>query len=171
MAVETELRAMNEDAGEDDLNKGVWENLQFISEHMKPDMDSDFAARAGFTEANWRRIMRVTREADRRLNVARVDLILILVRDTYVEGADNRLLLTGRASLSRTFIAKLTAALHVEFPDVKLLHKVEDRFVGVTTTLLSAYLPCAGPMCSPVLPAWPTTGTKCPWMQRPCHFG
>jgi hypothetical protein len=49
------------------------------------------------------------------------------MRKTHVPGADNQLLLTGRASLSRTFVARLEAALKIDFPDVKLLHKVEER--------------------------------------------
>lgn len=127
MAVANELRAMNEEADEDDNNKGVWDTLQYINEHVKPDTSSEFAARTGFTELSWRRVMRVARDADKRLNMERVDLILQLIRETYVVDADNRLLLTGRASLSRTFVAKLKAALDVEFPDVKLLHKVEEK--------------------------------------------
>jgi hypothetical protein len=127
MAVENALRAMNEAAEADDINKGVWETLQFISEHVKPDMDSDFSARAGFGKSSWQTVMGVAREADKKLNKARVDLILERIRKTYVSGADNRLLLTGRASLSRTFVAKLKAALFGEFPDIRLLHKVEER--------------------------------------------
>lgn len=127
MAVENELRAMNEDAKEDDLEKGVWETLQFINEHVKPDMDSEFAARAGIEETDWRRLLRVTREADKRLHMAQIECMVALMRRTYVAGRDNRLLLTGGASLSRTFLARLQTALKDEFPDVKLLHKVEER--------------------------------------------
>jgi hemolysin activation/secretion protein len=90
-------------------------------------MDSEFAARTGFTDLSWRRVMRVAREAGKKLDLERVDLILQLLRETYVVDADNQLLLTGRASLSRTFVAKLKAAMDSEFPDVKLLHKVEER--------------------------------------------
>ena len=71
--------------------------------------------------------MRVARNADEKLNVERVDLILELMRKTHVAGADNQLLITGRASLSCTFVAILEAALETDFPDVKLLHKVEER--------------------------------------------
>lgn len=127
MAVENELRVMNEDAKEDDREKGVWETLQFINEHVKPDMDSDFAARAGIEETDWRRLLRVTREADKRLHVAQLECIIDRMRKTYVEGRDNWLLLTGGASLSRTFLARLQTTLNDEFPDVKLLHKVEER--------------------------------------------
>jgi hypothetical protein len=127
MAVANELRAMNEEAEEDDTNKGVWDTLQYITEHVKSDMDSEFAARTGFTDLSWRRVMRVAREAGKKLDLERVDLILQLLRETYVVDADNQLLLTGRASLSRTFVAKLKAAMDSEFPDVKLLHKVEER--------------------------------------------
>jgi hypothetical protein len=127
MAVANELRAMNEEAEEDDTNKGVWDTLQYINEHVKPDMSTDFTARTGFTDIAWRRVMRVARNADDKLNVERVDLILELMRKTHVPGADNQLLLTGRASLSCTFVARLEAALKIDFPDVKLLHKVEER--------------------------------------------
>jgi len=127
MAVTDELRAMNEEAEEEDTNKGVWDTLQYINEHVKPDMSTDFPARTGFTDIAWRRVMRVARKADDRLNEERVDLILELIRKTYVVGADNQLLLTGRASLSRTFVARLEAALKRHFPDVKLLHNVEER--------------------------------------------
>jgi hypothetical protein len=127
MAVVEELRAMNKEVGEGDIDKGVWETLQYINEHVKPDMSLEFAPRSGFTESSWGRVMNVARSAEKRLHTEWVDLIIQLIRKTYIAGADNRLLLTGRASLSATFILQLKAALHAEFPSVQLLHKVEER--------------------------------------------
>ena len=127
MAVANELRAMNEEAEEGDTNKGVWDTLQYINEHVKPDMSKDFPARTGFTDKTWRRVMRVARNADDKLNVERVDLILELMRKTHVAGADNQLLITGRASLSGMYIKQIKDALDVEFPGVQLLQKVEER--------------------------------------------
>lgn len=127
MAVANELRAINEEAGESDLNKGVWDTLQYFTEYVKPDMDAECAARAGLTELIWRRLMRKAREVDKEFHLQQVDLILQLLRETCVADADNQLLLTGRASLSVSFLAVLKPALDSEFPDVKLLHKVEER--------------------------------------------
>lgn len=127
MAVVDELRAINKEAGEGDIDKGVWETLQYINEHVKPDMSIEFGPRSGFTESSWGRLMRVARSAEKRLHTEWVDLTIQLIRKTYIAGADNRLLLTGRASLSRTFITQIKDALEVEFPDVELLHKVEER--------------------------------------------
>ena len=127
MAVVDELRAINKEAGEGDIDKGVWETLQYINEHVKPDMSLEFPPRSGFTESSWGRVLRVTRSAGKRLHTEWVDLIIQLVRKSYVAGADNRLLLTGRASLSRTYFEQIKNALDVEFPDVQLLHKVEER--------------------------------------------
>ena len=127
MAVEDELRAINKEAGESDIDKGVWETLQYINEHVKPDMSLDFPPRLGFTEASWGRVLRVTRSAEKRLHTKWVDLIIELIRKSHIAGADNCLLLSGRASLSCTFIMQIKDALHVEFPDVRLLHEVEER--------------------------------------------
>lgn len=127
MAAVDELRAINKEAGEGDIDKGVWETLQYINEHVKPDTSLDFPPRSGFTESSWGRVLRVTRNAEKRLHTEWVDLIIQLIRKTYIAGADNRLLLTGRASLSGMYIKQIKDALDVEFPGVQLLQKVEER--------------------------------------------
>lgn len=120
MAVENELRAMNEDAGEDDREKGVWETSQFIDEFFKPDVDMGFSPRMGYSNANWQRIMQIARRANDELDAGRIDLIARELDEMALEDKNVRILLTGRAARSKTFIRRTKAFLADKFPNVRL---------------------------------------------------
>jgi hypothetical protein len=52
IAVENAVRLTNKNANEIDIERGVWETSQFINEFFKPDMDTNFSPRMGFSEAD-----------------------------------------------------------------------------------------------------------------------
>jgi len=140
---------MNTDADEPDSERGVWETSQFIDEFFKPDVESTFSARMGFSDAEWRRVMRVAREANDGLDQERVGLVVQELNATDSDGTDVRILLTGRAALSKTFVEALETTVADEFPDVRLhQNEVEEGCVRNHTfpqhvlTTLRVGLPC-----------------------------
>jgi hypothetical protein len=143
IAVENAVRLRNKDASETDAEKGVWETSQFIDEFFKPDVDTNFSPRMGFSDADWRRLMRAARKANDELDYERIDLIVqeLIMQELSVKSVDNttlRLLLTGRAAYSKTFVARLTAAIAQDFPSVDIQqNEVEegcDRKPNLQTT-------------------------------------
>jgi hypothetical protein len=121
IAVENEVRRLNRVNGVANIEKNAWEISDYIDEFWKPEADMSISSRAGYEEDEWKSILQCADEANGKLNFDRTKLIhdaldeMLQLRDSSI-----RILLTGRGTLSKTFLSSLQNMLDRDFPDVKI---------------------------------------------------
>ncbi|KAK4903715.1 hypothetical protein LTR49_026695 [Elasticomyces elasticus] len=121
VAVENEVRAMNQESGEKDREKGVEEVSRYIDEYFKPEAKRDLAPLMGFNGDQWQRIMEAATSANATLDDERVAKVEQRLKAA-AKGKSVTVLVTGRAGWSKTFRGKLETRIDDEFPDALLRH-------------------------------------------------
>ncbi|KAK5724149.1 hypothetical protein LTS12_027515 [Elasticomyces elasticus] len=121
VAVENEVRAMNQESGEKDREKGVEEVSRYIDEYFKPEAKRDLAPLIGFNVDQWQRIMEAATSANATLDDERVAKVEQQLKAA-AKGKSVTVLVTGRAGWSKTFRGKLETRIDEEFPDALLRH-------------------------------------------------
>lgn len=121
IAVENEVRRINRVNGSATIDQNTWEVSDYIDEFWKPEADMSISPRAGYEEHEWKSILQCAEQANSKLDSDRVKLIRNALNEALrLQRSSTRILLTGRGTLSKTFLSSLKSMLDDDFPGVEI---------------------------------------------------
>lgn len=164
-AAENEVRRINRVNGIADVEKNVWEVSDYIDEFFKPDADTSISSRAGYDGDEWESIIGCAGEANKQLDIDRVKLIQATLDEVTQAGDSNvRILLTGRGTLSKTFLSSLQDMIDQRFPDVRIQDLELDNRYGPSAPNLRIAVLTRTQHCrasGSAIPCWQHRGVGC----------